>query len=453
MSLSNDLRIVLFGAGSVSFGLSTMGDILTKGEEILAGSTIVLHDINELALKRMSGALKYTLDAIAPDFEGPLFKLEATTDPVEALRDANYCVVSIENGPRIEQWMQDYYIPRKYGSRQVFGENGGPGGAFHSWRQIPAMLKIARTMEDVCPNAWLMNFSNPMSRITWALTKATNIKTVGLCHGIGSAIKLLAEILGLPQEYWEIISAGLNHFYWITKIKATQTCTLGEYGPFKARKVDAGTNLQSEVVQRAIYWAQTHEEPLVEECLRLYGYLPFPDQSHIGEYLPWADAFCPAVKYDYQKYLKGGDDKKARLDRTIEGKESPFWWVYASGERAIDLMVKMETNAKSMELAVNVPNKGTIPNLNPECVVEVPAIIDRGGIHPLDVGPMPMGIAQLMQHEIAVQELVVNAAIKEDRRMAIQALSMDGTLSSPKIAQALFDEMYSIQKPYLPAFK
>ena len=162
MTQQNDVRIVLFGAGSVSFGLSTLGDILTKGEDSLAGSTIVIHDINEQALNRMYGAVKKTLDEVSQDFETPPFKLEKTLDPVEALKGANYNIVSIENGPRIEQWMQDYYIPRKYGSKQIFGENGGPGGAFHSWRQIPPMLKIARIMEDVRPDAWLMNFSNQM---------------------------------------------------------------------------------------------------------------------------------------------------------------------------------------------------------------------------------------------------------------------------------------------------
>jgi alpha-galactosidase len=450
MTQQNDVRIVLFGAGSVSFGLSTLGDILTKGEESLAGSTIVIHDINEQALNRMYGAVKKTLDEVSQDFETPPFKLEKTLDPVEALKDANYNIVSIENGPRIEQWMQDYYIPRKYGSKQIFGENGGPGGAFHSWRQIPPMLKIARIMEDVCPDAWLMNFSNPMSRITWALTKATKIKTVGLCHGIGSAMRHFTEIFHTELDNIDFISAGLNHFYWLIKVAAKKAFNMGTFGNFPTRNVETGENLLNDVKERSLLWAKMNEMPLVEECINLYGYLPFPDQSHIGEYIPWADSYCPDSKYDYQKYLKGGDDKKARLDLTIAGRETPFWWVNASEERAINIIIEMESDAKAYEHAVNVPNNGSISNLNPACVVEVPAIIDKKGIHPVSVGAMPDGIAQLMQREVALQELVVNAAITGDRAIALQALSFDGTIMGPRIAQAIFDELYKLQKPYLP---
>jgi alpha-galactosidase len=447
-----DLRIVLIGAGSVSFGLATIGDFMTVGFEPLRGATIVLHDLVENNLRLVGGVFRNALKEATEGGDEIPFKVETTTNPKEALEDANYVVMSIEHGNRMKTWSDDYYVPRKHGSKQVYGENGGTGGAFHTWRQFPPMLQIAQMMEDLCPDAWLLNYSNPVPRLTWALNKASKIKTVGLCHGIMAGIAALTTILGPKSMDLDWLSAGLNHFYWLLKVNAKKDLTLKALGHHPEKKVTAGTNLLPDLRERGITWAEENERPLVGELLRLFGYLTYPEQSHPAEYIPWADAYCPSVKYNFQEFARGGQATKDRLDRTLQGKEENIWWVHYSGERAIPIIDEIAHDKKAREIAVNIPNKGKISNLPDDCVVEVPAMVDAKGIHGEKIGPMPQGVAQLLQHEVAVQVLVVDAAITGDYNTAIQALSIDGTLPSPTSARSIFDEMYKLQKDLLPQF-
>jgi alpha-galactosidase len=348
--------------------------------------------------------------------------------------------------------MQDYYIPRKFGSKQIYGENGGPGGAFHTWRQVPPMLKIAHTMEEVCPNAWLLNYSNPLPRVTGAICRATKIKTVGLCHGVGSGMVSLAAILGTELKNLDFISTGLNHFYWFIKVNAKNDFKMDTLGPHPATDIKSGADLISFVKERGITWAIEQERPLIEEILRTYGYLTYPSESHPGEYIPWADAYCPYVKYDFDGFRKQGLAMKEKLDQTLAGTSNNYWWVHASGERAIQIILGIENDTKQRERALNLPNKGFISNLPEDIVVEIPGYVDKDGIHGDYLGKIPRGVAQLLQHEAAIQDLVIEAAITGNKDIAIQALSLDGTLPSPAVARNLFDEMYRVQKQYLPQF-
>jgi alpha-galactosidase len=234
----SDARIVIVGAGSQSFGLGTIGDLMCM-EGALKGATIVLHDKSEEMLKLVGGVFQKALDESASVEEDgtPTFKMEMSTDPKKALQDANYVIMTIENGSRLAGWEQDYYVPLKYGCKQVYGENGGPGGAFHTWRQVPPMLDICHIMEDECPNAWLLNYSNPVPRVTWALTRATKIKTCGLCHGISSGLRALTEITGAGTKDLDFISAGLNHFYFFIKCSNKVPITLPAIGKYPVKKV------------------------------------------------------------------------------------------------------------------------------------------------------------------------------------------------------------------------
>jgi alpha-galactosidase len=452
MPKNNDLRITLIGAGSVSFGLSTLGDLMTKGYDALAGSTIVLHDIVEANLKRTGGVLRKAMDEAGEEGETPPFKIETTTNLKDAVRDANYVIMSIEHGNRMKTWEQDYYIPRKYGSRQIYGENGGPGGAFHTWRQVPPMLTIAHTMEDLCKDAWLFNFSNPLPRVQRALTMATKVKTIGLCHGVGAGLNVLPAIVGCPVANLDVISAGLNHFYWILKVNAKKGYQMEPLGPHPMETITDGQDLIPLIRKRGPYWAKSHELPLIEEFFNIYGYLTYPGQSHPGEYVYWADSYAASVKYDFQGYAAKGQAEKDRLDRTIRGEESNMWWVHQSGERAIDILLGIENDTGQHERAINLPNRGAISNLPEGTVVETPATVDKQGIHPISIGNLPDGIAQILQHEAAVQELVAKAAVSGDRGTALQALILDGTLPSPMVARYLLAEMLELQKEYLPQF-
>jgi alpha-galactosidase len=452
MVKNNDLRICLIGAGSVSFGLSMLGDLMTEGYEPLAGSTIVLHDINEDALRRTSGVLKKAMQEAAEGGDKVPYKVETTTNPKTALQGANYVIMSIEHGNRVDAWKQDYYVPIKHGSTQVYGENGGPGGAFHTWRQVPPMIKICREMEDYCPDAWLFNFSNPLPRVTWALNKASKIKKIGLCHGILAGTIGLSAILNTQLPDLDFISAGLNHFYWFTKVNAKKDLTLPAFGPHPETKISAGTSLLNEVKERGITWAQQRELTLIEELFRVYGHLTYPSESHPGEYIPWANYYAKSVKYNFVEFAKFGDDMKAKLDATLRGENDNFWWVHFSNERAIPIIVGMENNTGHLERAINLQNDGAISNMPNDCIVEVPCTVDKHGFHRQNVGNMPKGIAQLLNHEVQIQSLVADAAVTGDVNTAIQALSIDGTIPSPQVARNIFNEMFSLQKQYLPQF-
>lgn len=455
-------RIVLVGAGSTSFGISTIGDLLTVGAEPLAGSTIVLHDIDEPALETTRAVF---LRAMAEREHGtgsaagrgtgyaPLFRVESTTDPHRALDGADYVIVSIEHGNRLETWKQDYYVPLRHGSRQVYGENGGTGGAFHTWRQIPPLLRLARLMEQRCPEAWLLNFSNPVPRLARALLRATRVRTVGLCHGIGTGLASLEKILGTPVATLDYTSAGLNHFYWFVRVVAKTGFRVPAMAGQPAMEVTEGTDLLPVLRDRALAWAIEEELPLTAELLRTYGCLGYTEESHPAEYLDWADAYCPAAKYDFKRSAEHAASLKERLAATAAGREDGAWWVHPSGERAVQIIAGLANDTGQHEDAVNVQNDGAIENLPADCVVEVPARVDRKGIHPEKVGPLPLGIAHLLRHEIVVQEAVVEAALSEDYDDAVRALMLDGTLPSPQVARLVLDEMISLQRDLLPPFR
>ena len=199
-------RIVLIGAGSAMFGLGSLGNILRS--KVLEGSTIVLHDINGAALERVERvARRFMEERRLP------YSLVATTSREEALKGAQFCIIAIEVGNRYELWEQDWHIPQQHGIRQVYGENGGPGGLFHSLRIIPPILQICADITRICPDAWVFNLSNPMTRIVLAITrKYPGLKTLGLCHEVVSLMEHLPKILETPWSNLDVTAGGMNHF-------------------------------------------------------------------------------------------------------------------------------------------------------------------------------------------------------------------------------------------------
>jgi alpha-galactosidase len=458
-------RIVLVGAGSTSFGISTIGDLLTVGAEPLAGATVVLHDIDAPSLEATRTVFLRAMEehgkgsgrgACGGTGHGrqaaPPFRVESTTDPHRALDGAEFVIVSIEHGNRLETWKQDYYVPLSYGSRQVYGENGGAGGAFHTWRQIAPLLRLASIMEEHCPDAWLLNFSNPVPRLVRAVLRATRIRTVGLCHGIGTGLTSLERILGTPLAHLDYTSAGLNHFYWFVRVAAKTAFRMPAMAKQPAMEVAKGTDLLPALRERGLAWAIEEELPLTAELLKTYGYLGYPEESHPAEYLAWADAYSRSVKYDFKRSAEQAVSLKERLAATAAGREDNAWWVRPSGERAVQIIAGLANDTGQHEDAVNVPNDGAIENLPADSVVEVPARIDRRGIHPEKVGPLPLGIAHLLRKEIIVQEAVVEAALSEDYDDAVRALMLDETVPTPQVARLILDRMIVLQKDLLPPF-
>jgi alpha-galactosidase len=428
-------RIVLVGAGSAQFGIGTVADVLRSRE--LAGGTIVLHDINPDSLDMVRRACQIAIDETKLDFS-----IEATTSRPEALSNADYVIISIEVGDRFKLWEQDFEIPRKYGNKQIYGENGGPGGLFHSLRIIPPMIEICEDINRICPNAWVFNFSNPMSRVCLAVKRKFRgkLKFVGLCHGIYNLVLFLTPMLNTPFVNLNIKAGGLNHFGVL----------------LEATYKDTGKDAYPDIRKKAPdYFRNAREIGFVKEIVRVYGYLPYVTDTHFGEYVNWAWEWVDAknIKKNYEDYKMQCAESKRDLRRIVEGKKHLKTWLKPSGERVIPIIEGIMTDSKQYELAANLPNEeGLIENLPRDLVVECPVTVDKNGVHGVKLGKLPKGIAAMMNTQASVQDLCVEAALNGSRELALQALLADPVVDSLSSAEKMLDEILQLQREHLPLF-
>jgi alpha-galactosidase len=436
-------RIVLVGAGSAQFGVGTVADILMS--KVLSGGTIVLHDINPKSLETAHKACQMAIDEMKLDFS-----LEATTSRPEALKGADFVIISIEVGDRFKLWEQDYEVPRKHGNRQIYGENGGPGGLFHSLRIIPPIIEICKDVEKICPDAWIINFSNPMSRICLAIKRkfGNRLKAVGLCHEIAFAESHLPEMLNTPFSNLQIKAGGLNHFGVLLEVKYKDTGR-DAYPDIreKAKAYFDGVRASDEIsFDRA-----DKSFALVTEILRIYNYLPYTHDSHFGEYIQWAweCADHPRIREFYEIYKLFCLEQAGQLERIVEEKQSANMWLTPSGERVIPIIEGIVTDSKHYELSVNLPNEGIIENLPQDLIVECSATVDKNGVHGVKLGEIPSGLAGLMRNQAAVQDLTVEAALTGSKQKALEALLADPAVDSLSGAEKMLNEILQLQGQYL----
>jgi alpha-galactosidase len=425
-------KIVLIGAGSLQFGLGAAGSVLNS--KILEGSTISLHDINAESLDLVHQACKAAIDENNLNFD-----LESTIDRSEALKNGTFIINSIEVPPRFELWDQDYEIPRKFGNKQVFGENGGPGGLFHSLRVIPPILEICTDVQKICPNALFMNFSNPMSRICLAIKrKFPKLKFVGLCHEYHHHELITSRILETPSTDLEIKAGGLNHFGIMLDVK------------YRNSGKDAYPDIRKKgpAYLHSITTMDGHN--IMIYILEKFGYLPYTTDSHFGEYIHWAweIADMGGIKNFKDTYMASIDYASAKITKLIQrGKGAKL--VKPDDERAIPIIEEILTNANYLEASVNLPNNGVISNLPSDLVIECPAIVNKKGLHPVELGDYPKGLAGLLRNQATVQDLVVEAVLTKSRDIALQALLVDPVVDSYTQAEKILDEMLRIQANYL----
>lgn len=445
-------RIVLIGAGSAQFGYGTIGDILQS--KVLEGSHIVLHDINPktLAIVEENGR-KFIEEHDLP------FTISATTDRKEALQRADFVINSIEVGNRFELWEQDWRIPQQYGIRQVYGENGGPGGLFHSLRIIPPILDICADVMQICPEATVFNYSNPMSRICTTVTRAfPDLKFIGLCHEIGSLPMFLPQILGVPYEALEVRAGGLNHFSVIVSAKYKESGK-DAYPDIRAKASQFFGNMPSlntvyKYFKETGQWPETPEDfaaveteawperRLFQVILEKFGLMPITSDSHFGEYIQWAyDVTDHKGILDFYKFYK---EYLTNVQPKIE---------LRLGERVIAIIEGILTDAGYIEEAVNIPNRGCIANLPDWIVVEVPARVDKNGIHGLSLGELPHGFAGLLMNQVAVHDLTAEAVLQKSRALALQALLVDPIVSQYHGVEEMLDTIIEYQQKWLGYLK
>jgi alpha-galactosidase len=457
-------KIVVIGAGSASFGLNSLAALI--GSPRLRGSTLALVDRQEEALHRV-----YLLaQRLNRDWDAQM-SISTHAHHAEALPGAAYVILSIEVAPREGLWRSDFEITLKYGVRQPYAENGGPGGFAHAARNTGPVMEIVGDMETVCPEAWLINYTNPMMRICDAITRYSAIKVVGLCHQIQAGYAMvgltLAEELGIevPPGFTDthagpasipsrgavarqamqkihIVAAGLNHFTWMLSVHDKRS----------------GADLYPLFAEK---WAEgdPNFEPLTRRVYEAFGRFPIPGDEHLCEYLPWlSDPLTrPWGKYeislydwDYWTNKRGlGHDDIAHMaagEMTIDGLR------HADSEGALEMITNLAGGTNHSHIAVNLPNQGYIPNLPYGAIVEVPGVVNGFGVCGVGVGELPEGIAELCRREIAVTQLGVDAAVLGDRQAALQCLLLSPGITDMDVARQILEDYLLTYREFLPQF-
>ncbi len=458
-------KVTFIGAGSTVFAKNLMGDIWSYPE--LAEATICLMDIDAKRLKQSQQVAGHIIKAL-----GNSPAVECTTDRRQALAGADYVVCMIQVGGYEPATVIDFEIPKQYGLRQTIADTLGIGGIMRGLRTIPVLIDIAKDMEALCPEALLINYANPMCMNQWALSRASDIRTVGLCHSVPGTAHELARDIGIPFEDVNYLVAGINHMAFYLKFERRET---GEdLYPLIHKVYDDG---RVPPANRVRY-----------EMFKRLGYFVTESSEHFSEYVPWfikesapelIDRFnipldeyierCKAGIISWQLLEKA--EAEGRIPSEAEIMEAlrdvnPMrkgWTVRSitdlnKVERSVEygshIIHSMETG-QPRAIYGNVPNDSIIDNLPAGCCVEAPCLVDSNGIQPTRIGAIPPHLAALMQTNINVQSLTVEASLTGKREHIYHAAMLDPHTAAELTLDEIWsmvDELIDAHGDYLPAY-
>ncbi len=442
---SSERSIVLIGAGSTVFTPGLLTDLASSGT--FDGWTVHLVDTAADAAETMARLGR----RIAHD-RGSALRVEAHTDRREALPGARFVATTIAVGGATG-WLHDIDVPARHGIAQTVGDTVGPGGVLRALRHVPEIVAIARDVVDLAPDAWLVNYSNPLTANVRAITSQTPLRAIGLCHGTMHTRAALAAELGVPVDELHAVFAGLNHLSWLVDLRhgaEDLTPRLRELVAERAGGVDAAPTRQE----------GTHQ-PVSADLWRTFGLYPAPGDRHVAEFFPWylRGADGDHLPWGLQngrdmtiRYITEKADLWERLHAQADGTEPLPVRRDQEAERLVAILEALGSGRDVVELAVNLPNDGKISNLPPEAVVEVPAVIGAGRITGVGIGPLPAAIAALLTARSNQQELTVQAALTGDRQLALQALALDPLVPDPATAAAVLDDAVRAHRPLLDRF-
>jgi alpha-galactosidase len=429
-------KITFIGAGSTVFAKNLLGDILGLPE--LAESTISLFDIDPERL-RTSEVVAHKVAAAL----GARPTIAATTDRRRALDGADYAISMIQVGGYRPSTVIDFDIPKRYGLRQTIADTLGIGGIMRGLRTVPVLLDICRDMERLCPDVTFLQYVNPMAINCWAISRASPINTVGLCHSVQHTASELARDIGVPLEEIDYRCAGINHMaFYLTFARN-------------------GEDLYPLIRQVAAAGREPASNRVRYELLRRLGYFVTESSEHFSEYVPWfikrdrpdlIERFnIPLDEYiaRCEKQLAGWEQLRASLETSDE----PIA-VRRSAEYGSQIIHAMHTGQPQV-IYGNVPNHGLIDNLPDGCCVEVPCLVDRNGVQPTRVGALPPQLAALVQTNINVQALTVEAALTGKREHIYHAAMLDPhTAAELSLDQiwSLVDDLMAAHGDWLPAY-
>jgi alpha-galactosidase/6-phospho-beta-glucosidase family protein len=435
-------KIAFIGGGSVQWSPKIVTDIALC--ETLAGAQLVLHDIDADAL----GLLARACERIVDQLSGRL-QVTATMDRAEALRGADYVIFCVAIGG-LAAVRNDLEIPERYGICQPVGDTVGPGGLARGLRHIPFAVQVAREMEQLCPDAWMLNLTNPMTTICRGMTRATGIRTIGLCHEVSGVSHRLADLFGVPVQTITPEVAGINHLPVILRFDVggrngmdMLRDWLARHGPF-ARVEQVELNIVFDVFIDRLAVKLT----LFEQLGVLFG----AGDRHVAEFIPGflSDEHERGRRYgillttvDQREQM--AHLRRAEVERFVGGQPEEL---HQSTEQLAPVMAAL-AGGPAGKFIVNAPNEGQIDNLPRDAVVECIAEVSSLGVRPLAVGALPHAAYAVLAPHVARQELIVEAALTNRREPALAALATDPLVPDPAVVEPLLDELLEANAAFM----
>ena len=412
------LKITFMGAGSTVFAKNVLGDCMLS--EPLREAQIALYDIDAVRLRESQMMLE-NLNRNVNAGRAQIAVYHGIENRREALRGARYVFNAIQVGGYEPATVIDFEIPKKYGLRQTIGDTLGIGGIFRALRTIPVCLDFAHDMEELCPDAWFLNYVNPMAMVTGAILRASGVRTVGLCHSVQVCAHDLLERVGMLDQIKKLRAqiAGINHQAWLLEIS------------------DEGQDLYPEIKRRAAEMnrraragGDKHDDMVRFELMRHFGYYVTESSEHSAEYMPyWIKSRFPELITEFNipldeyprrcvAQIKDWQTRSGELTQTrrIQHERSHEYGSY--------ILEAMETD-QPIRIGGNVLNHGFITNLPGKAVVEVPCLVDRNGVQGCYIGDLPEQLAALNRSNINVQLVTIEAAIERERDKVYQAAMLD----------------------------
>lgn len=435
-------KLTFIGAGSFGFTRGLVRDVLTF--PLLRDAEICLMDIDD---ERLEFALK-SVEKIIQLGNYPA-KVWATKDRIEALRGADVVLVTILVGST-DVWRHDIEIPKKYNVDFNVGDTRGTAGIFRALRTIPVMVSIAKDMEQYCPDALMLNYTNPMAMLCRAMNRTSNIQLTGLCHSVQGTAEMLARWIGAPMSEITYTCAGINHQAFYLK--------------YEWNGKDAYPLLREAVEKPEIY----NEEIVRNEMFKALGYFVTESSGHNSEYNWWfrkrqdlIEKYCthgtgwnPGVHaYILKEYQKREGDWKEEAKKWF-AKETPI--SLERGHEYAAYIINAIKGGETFQFNGNVPNTKLITNLPDDVCVEVPVFVDKAGLHPVHVGALPPQLVALNHLSVMTEEMAVEAALTGDPTLVYQACCYDplaaSVLSLAEI-RSMVNELLEVNRPYLPQFQ
>lgn len=434
-------KITLIGAGSTVFAKNLMGDILSFPE--LADSTITLFDIDSERLHTS----EVVAHKVAAALEVPA-TVETTTDRRRALDGADYVISMFQIGGYKPGTVVDFEIPKKYGLRQTIADTLGIGGIMRGLRTIPVFLDMAREMEELCPDVLHLNYVNPMAINCWAMNRATPIRTIGLCHSVQGTAEQIATDIKVPIDEINYVCGGINHMAF--------------YLRFERKDQDGRPESLYPLIQQVVDEGRIPEWNRVRyEMFQRLGYFVTESSEHFCEYVPWfikrdRPDLLTEFNIPLDEYITRCEAQIAGwegLREALEDRDEPLA-VERSHEYGAYIIHSQETGTPRV-IYGNVTNNGLIDNLPQDCCVEVPCLVDGNGVQPTPIGTLPPHLAALMQTNINVQRLTVEAALTGNREHIYHAAMLDPhTAAELDLVQiwSLVDNLIEAHGDWLPAY-